>query len=69
MEIVAILIILERIGKGVRTPARDTIASHASKQIGSGYTFGIAEFIDQIGAVIGPLIFPLCLLALFPAKT
>jgi predicted MFS family arabinose efflux permease len=48
---------LERIGKGVRTTARDTIASHASKQIGSGYAFGIAEFIDQIGAIIGPLIF------------
>lgn len=56
-QIVAVLIILERIGKGVRTPARDTIASHASKQIGSGYAFGIAEFIDQIGAIIGPLIF------------
>ncbi len=53
----AVLIILERIGKGIRTPARDTIASHASKQIGSGYAFGIAEVIDQIGAVIGPLIF------------
>jgi len=56
-QIVAVLIILERIGKGVRTPARDTIASHASKQIGSGYAFGIAEFIDQVGAIIGPLIF------------
>jgi len=54
---VAVLIIFERIGKGVRTPARDTIASHASKQIGSGYAFGIAEFIDQVGAIIGPLIF------------
>jgi len=56
-QIVAILIILERIGKGVRTPARDTIASHAAKQVGTGFGFGIAEFIDQIGAIIGPLIF------------
>ncbi len=56
-QIVAVLIILERVSKGIRTPARDTIASHASKQIGSGYAFGIAEFIDQIGAVLGPLIF------------
>lgn len=56
-QIVAILIILERIGKGIRTPARDTIASHAAKQVGTGYGFGISEFIDQIGAVIGPLIF------------
>ena len=56
-QIVAVLIILERIGKGIRTPARDTIASYGAKNIGTGYGFGIAEFIDQIGAIIGPLIF------------
>lgn len=56
-QIVAFLIILERIGKGIRTPARDTIASHAAKQIGTGYGFGIAEFIDQIGGIIGPFLF------------
>lgn len=56
-QVVAFLVVLERVGKGIRTPARDTIASHAAKQVGTGYGFGIAEFIDQIGAVIGPLIF------------
>lgn len=56
-QIVAFLIVLERVGKGIRTPARDTIASHAAKQVGTGYGFGIAELMDQIGAVIGPLIF------------
>ncbi len=61
-QVVAILIILERAGKGIRSPARDTIASHASKQIGSGYAFGIAEFIDQIGAIVGPLIFSFILI-------
>jgi len=61
-QIVAVLIVFERISKGIRTPARDTIASHASKQIGSGYAFGIAEFIDQVGAIIGPLIFSFVLI-------
>lgn len=56
-QIVAFLIILERIGKGIRTPARDTIASFAAKKIGTGFGFGLAEFLDQIGALIGPLIF------------
>ncbi len=60
-QIAAVLIMVERIGKGVRSPARDTIASHASKQIGSGYAFGIAEFIDQIGSILGPLIFSVVL--------
>lgn len=56
-QIVAILLVLERIGKGIRAPARDTIASHAAKRVGTGYGFGIAELLDQIGAVGGPLIF------------
>lgn len=53
----AILIILERAGKAVRNPARDTILSHASSQVGTGFGFGLHEALDQIGAVAGPLIF------------
>ena len=56
-EIAAILIVLERMGKAIRSPARDTILSHATKQIGRGFGFGIHEALDQIGAIIGPLIF------------
>ena len=55
--VAAFLIILERIGKGIRTPARDTILSYATKQVGRGTGFGIHEALDQVGAVIGPLIF------------
>jgi len=51
----AALIILERLGKGLRTPARDTIISFASKALGRGKAFGIHELLDQIGAVLGPL--------------
>lgn len=53
----ALLIILERMGKGIRSPARDTIISHAAKQVGTGFGFGIHKALDQVGAVIGPLIF------------
>lgn len=53
----AILILLERLGKGIRSPAKDTILSHASRHVGRGLGFGIHEAIDQIGAVLGPLIF------------
>jgi len=56
-QIAAFLIIAERMGKGIRTPARDTILSHATKQVGRGLGFGIHEALDQIGAIIGPLIF------------
>ncbi len=56
-EAAAVLIIIERLGKGIRSPAKDTIVSHASHQIGRGWGFGIHEALDQIGAVLGPLIF------------
>ncbi len=50
----AMLIILERVGKAIRTPARDVILSNVSKEIGRGRAFGIHEVMDQIGAVAGP---------------
>ncbi|PMP68810.1 MAG: MFS transporter [Thermodesulfobacterium geofontis] len=51
-----ILVLLERIGKAIRTPARDTILSYATFKIGRGKGFGFHEAIDQIGAITGPLI-------------
>ncbi|MDA8086148.1 MAG: MFS transporter [Nitrospiraceae bacterium] len=56
-KIAALLIVLERLGKAIRTPARDTILSHAAKEVGRGWGFGLHELFDQIGAVLGPLIF------------
>lgn len=53
----AVLVILERMGKAIRAPARDAILSHATKQVGRGWGFGIHEAMDQIGAIAGPLIF------------
>lgn len=56
-EVAAIFILVERVGKGLRSPARDAILSHASKQVGRGWGFGIHEALDQVGAVIGPVLF------------
>lgn len=50
------LIVVERFGKAIRTPARDAMLSHATKQMGHGWGFGLHEAMDQIGAVLGPLI-------------
>ncbi|AEH22801.1 major facilitator superfamily MFS_1 [Thermodesulfobacterium geofontis OPF15] len=51
-----LLIILERTGKALRTPARDTLLSYATFKMGRGLGFGIHEAMDQIGAFVGPLI-------------
>jgi MFS family permease len=56
-EIVVFFLLLERIGKAIRTPSRDTLISLVGKNIGIGRSFGIHEVFDQIGAVLGPLIF------------
>jgi MFS family permease len=54
-EWVAGLIILERVGKAIRNPPRDTMLSHAAKEIGFGWAFGMHEALDQFGALFGPL--------------
>jgi MFS family permease len=56
-ETAAFLLIVERIGKGIRSPSKDAILSHAAKECGRGFGFGIHEAMDQIGAVLGPLLF------------
>jgi|FLYL01.1.fsa_nt_gi MFS family permease len=55
-EVAGLLIIAERTGKGLRTPPRDAMLSHATGRIGHGWGFGLHEALDQVGAVIGPLI-------------
>jgi MFS family permease len=55
-EVAAALIIAERIGKGIRVPSRDVMLSHACSQVGQGWGFGLHEALDQIGAIMGPLI-------------
>lgn len=56
-QVAAIFIVMERLGKALRSPAKDTILSHATKQVGTGFGFGLHEAMDQIGAIAGPLFF------------
>ena len=49
------LVIQERFGKAIRNPPRDAMLSHAGKEIGYGWAFGLHEALDQTGAVLGPL--------------
>lgn len=50
------LILVERIGRAIRKPSKSTMVSFASKDIGEGKTFAIMEFMDQIGAFLGPFL-------------
>jgi MFS family permease len=51
----ALLIFTERLGKAIRTPIRDAMLSNATQEIGHGWGFGLHEFLDQLGALLGPL--------------
>lgn len=55
-ELAAFFIIAERLGKAIRTPARDAMLSHATAAMGRGWGFGLHEAFDQVGAMLGPLI-------------
>ena len=52
----AALMVVERLGKAVRSPAKDVLLSHAASALGRGKGFAIHEAMDQIGALTGPLI-------------
>jgi len=56
VDLALALVVAERLGKAVRSPARDTLIAAASEPLGRGLGFGLHEAIDQMGAVIGPLL-------------
>jgi predicted MFS family arabinose efflux permease len=60
-QVAALLIILERVGKAIRNPPRDAMLSHAAKEMGYGWAFGVHEALDQFGAMFGPLLIALIL--------
>src|SRR5207247_6617723 len=55
-RIAGLLIVVERIGKAIRNPPRDVMLSHAAKQIGYGWGFGLHEDLDKFCAIIGPIV-------------
>jgi hypothetical protein len=54
-QVAAALVILERTGKALRTPARDAMLSYASKTTGRGWGFRLHEALE-VGATVGPLV-------------
>ena len=54
-EVAIVLILLERVGKGIRAPAKSALTSFIAPHLGAGKTFALQEMMDQIGAFLGPL--------------
>lgn len=58
---------LDRLGKGIRTGARDAILTQESSEAGRAGVFGFHRSMDTLGAVIGPLL-ALYFLYLYPGN-
>lgn len=57
-----LLLVIQRMGKAIKKPAKDTILSFAASQEGVGKSFGVQELLDQIGAFLGPVLLYLVML-------
>jgi MFS family permease len=56
------IIVFDRMGRALRSPARDAIISHAAKGMGgAGRAFGLHEAMSDIGSMVGPIIVALIL--------
>ncbi len=56
VTLASVLIIVERVGKAMRSPSKSTLLAHAAKAVGRGKGFGVHKFLDMVGACTGPII-------------
>ena len=49
-QVAIILILLERVGKSIRAPAKSALTSFTTPHLGAGKSFAIEEAMDQFGA-------------------
>jgi MFS family permease len=56
VAVAAGLILAERTGKAIRSPAKSALLADAAEQVGMGRGLGVHKALDQIGAFAGPLL-------------
>jgi MFS family permease len=56
LAVASALVLAERTGKAVRSPAKSTLLAHAAGPVGLGRGFGVHKALDQVGAFAGPLL-------------
>ena len=61
------LVIVDRIGKGIRTAPRDAMISRSGPEAGLATAFGVHRAMDTAGAMLGPLL-AFALLAIVPGS-
>jgi MFS family permease len=56
LAVAAVLILAERLGKAVRSPAKSALLAAVAEHVGMGRGLGVHKALDQIGAFAGPLL-------------
>jgi MFS family permease len=56
VAVASLLILLERTGKAVRSPAKSALLARMATGTGRGRGFGVHKALDQVGAFSGPLL-------------
>ena len=56
LALACLLILAERTGKAVRSPAKTALLAHAAGRVGLGRGFAVHKALDQTGAFAGPLL-------------
>jgi MFS family permease len=56
LAVACALIVAERVGKAVRSPAKSALLAQAAGAVGRGRGFAVHKALDQVGAFAGPLL-------------
>ncbi|GIM86679.1 major facilitator superfamily protein [Salinispora arenicola] len=56
LVLAGLLIVAERLGKAVRSPAKSALLAEAAGAVGMGRGMGVHKALDQVGAFAGPLL-------------
>lgn len=56
LGVATVLILAERTGKAVRSPAKSALLAEAAGAVGLGRGLGVHKALDQVGALAGPLL-------------
>jgi len=56
LAVACVLVLAERTGKAVRSPAKSTLLAAAASKVGMGKGMAVHKALDQSGAVAGPLL-------------
>lgn len=56
LAVATVLILAERTGKAVRSPAKSALLAGVARQVGRGRGFAVHKALDQVGAFAGPLV-------------